>query len=381
MMAGGNGMSPTELWLRLMAVPSFNGEQMLRVAAFMTCDAVKPADIHLCPGLTAVQIAQFLKPSEKEIEDALQWLDAPNHFLLTADDAAYPPQLRAISWFPGALLVDGDPTILNDVQLAVVGSRNHSWYGEQWGRTFCEMLAAAGMTLTSGLALGIDGIAHRAALAVKGKTVAVPGSGFNHMYPKRHARLAQHIVASGGALVSEFPLATTPWPGNFPRRNRIISGLSVGTFVVEASCRSGSLITARYALEQGREVFALPGPLGNPGSEGTHALIKQGAVLVSQPEDILEYLHGELRWLHLAEKFSNNSLNEPEPPLPFPKLLANVGDEVTPVDVVAERACQPVPVTVAQLLELELAGWIAAVPGGYVRLRRASHVRRTNVFI
>ncbi|WP_426446209.1 DNA-protecting protein DprA [Siccibacter colletis] len=374
-------MSPTEIWLRLMAVQSMNGEQMRCAANFMLSGAMKITDIAFCPQVTAAQAAQFCKPSEKDIDAALGWLDLPNHALLTVDDPAYPPQLRAIDWFPGAIFVAGDTKLLSQTQLAVVGSRNQSWYGEQWGRTFCEALASSGLVITSGLALGIDGVAHRAALAAHGKTVAVPGSGFHHLYPKRHTRLAQEIVENGGALVSEFPLTTTPWPGNFPRRNRIISGLSVGTFVVEASHRSGSLITARYALEQGREVFALPGPLGNPGSEGTHALIRQGAVLVSQPEDILEYLHSELHWLHSAEKNGNKLLNQEALPLPFPELLANVGDEVTPVDVVAERAGQPVPVAVAQLLELELAGWIAAVPGGYVRLRRASHVRRTNVFI
>lgn len=374
-------MSPGEIWLRLMAVQSLNGEQMLAAANFMRSHARYISDIAFCPAITPAQKAQFLALSESELETALLWLDKPHHHLITADDPLYPPMLRAIDCFPGALLVSGNPYVLSGTQLAVVGSRNHSWYGERWGRICCEALAARGVTITSGLALGIDGVAHRAALAVNGLTVAVPGSGFHHLYPKRHKQLARNIVEQGGALVSEFPLTTRPWPGNFPRRNRIISGLSVGTFVIEASWRSGSLITARYALEQGREVFALPGPVGHPGCEGTHALIQQGAVLVTQAEDILAYLDSELRWLAPVEQIANNSSNLEPPPLPFPELLANVGDEVTPVDVVAERAGQPVPLTVAQLLELELAGWIAAVPGGYVRLRRASHVRRTNVFI
>ncbi len=181
--------------------------------------------------------------------------------------------------------------------------------------------------------------------------------------------------------MSEFSLSTPPRPGNFPRRNRIISGLSQGVLVVEAAIRSGSLVTARCALEQGREVFALPGPLGNPGCEGPHWLIKQGATLVTCKEDILENLQYGLHWLQDDLQKRHISSDQEAVALPFPKLLANVGDEVTPVDVVAERAGQPVPVTVAQLLELELAGWIAAVPGGYVRLRRACHVRRTDVFV
>ncbi len=182
-------------------------------------------------------------------------------------------------------------------------------------------------------------------------------------------------------MISEFSLATSPWPANFPRRNRIISGLSQGVLVVEAAQRSGSLVTARCAMEQGREVFALPGPIGNPGCEGPHWLIKQGATPVTSPEEILENLQYGLTWIPDEPEKSLYSSDQEEVALPFPELLANVGDEVTPVDVVAERAGQSVPVTVAQLLELELAGWIAAVPGGYVRLRRASHVRRTNVFV
>ncbi|MCW1947772.1 DNA-protecting protein DprA, partial [Escherichia coli] len=262
-----------------------------------------------------------------------------------------------------------------------VGSRAHSWYGERWGRLFCETLATRGVTITSGLARGIDGVAHKAALQVNGVSIAVLGNGLNTIHPRRHARLAASLLEHGGALVSEFPLDVPPLAYNFPRRNRIISGLSKGVLVVEAALRSGSLVTARCALEQGREVFALPGPIGNPGSEGPHWLIKQGAILVTEPEEILENLQFGLHWLPDAPENSFYSPDQQDVALPFPELLANVGDEVTPVDVVAERAGQPVPEVVTQLLELELAGWIAAVPGGYVRLRRACHVRRTNVFV
>jgi DNA processing protein len=242
-------------------------------------------------------------------------------------------------------------------------------------------LALSGITISSGLALGIDGIAHRAALEVGGKTLAVLGSGLNHLYPRQHISLAKEIIASGGAVISEFPLSTSPVAHNFPRRNRIISGLSLGVLVVEATLKSGSLVTAKLALEQNRDVYALPGAIGNPGSEGTHWLIQQGALLTEHPHSILEQLQSDLKWLSDTSNSTIYSHQQGNTPLPFADVLANVGDEVTPVDVVAERAGQPVPTIVAKLLELELAGWIAAVPGGYVRLRRASHVRRTNVLI
>jgi len=377
----GETVSPTEIWLRLMAVNSLSGDKLLEMACLLKAQADCGPTSLAKAGLSSRQITQFIGFSERQLDTAYAWLEQPNHHLLTADSPDYPEQLRSIDCYPAALFVAGDVDLLSGNQLAVVGSRNLSLYGERWCRMFCEPLATAGLTITSGLALGIDAVAHRAALRVHGKTVAVLGNGLADIYPRRHRQLARTILDKGGAIVSEFPLATTPWPGNFPRRNRIISGLSRAVFVVEASQRSGSLVSARYAIEQGREVFALPGPVGSPGSEGPHWLIKQGAILVSHPSDILEYLESELQWLSLARKTLIYSRDEGEHTLPFPELLANVGDEVTPVDVVAERAGQPVPETVAQLLELELAGWIAAVPGGYVRLRRACHVRRTNVLI
>ncbi|WP_172893076.1 DNA-protecting protein DprA [Buttiauxella agrestis] len=374
-------MPTTEIWLRLMAVQSLSGDKLLKIARFLMSEPEYSGFSLAKAGLSAPQISQFLALSNKQLEASFSWLKQPNHHLLTADDPAYPEQLRAIDCYPVALFVAGDLALLSSNQLAVVGNRNLSLYGERWCRMFCEPLATAGLTITSGLALGIDAVAHRAALNVHGKTVAVLGNGLAQVYPKRHKQLGEQIIAEGGAIISEFPLNASPFPGNFPRRNRIISGLSRAVFVVEACERSGSLVTARYALEQGRELFALPGAVGSPGSEGPHWLIKQGATLVSRPSDILEYLENELQWLPSPHKALIYSHNEGDRTLPFPELLANVGDEVTPVDVVAERAGQPVPVTVARLLELELAGWIAAVPGGYVRLRRACHVRRTNVLI
>lgn len=374
-------MEITELWLRLLAVQSLSGAKMLKVVSGVSQHA-QPLDIALqSVGFSAAQKARFFGYSDGAIDRTLCWLKQPGHHLICADNPQYPPRLRAIDWFPGALFVTGELSLLSSPQIAVVGSRKQSWYGERWGRLISGALAASGLTVTSGLALGIDGVAHRGALDAGGKTLAVLGNGLPGYYPRRHRQLAAQICEQGGAIVSEFPLDTPPVAANFPRRNRIISGLSLGVLVVEAGVRSGSLVTARYALEQGRDVFVLPGPLGNPGSEGPHWLLKQGAIPVTEPADIYQHLPNELYDLSLPAESVNYSRNHQVSPLPFPKLLANVGDEVTPVDVVAERAGQPVPETVVQLLELELAGWIAAVPGGYVRIRRACHVRRTNLSV
>ncbi|MEW5562599.1 DNA-protecting protein DprA [Enterobacter asburiae] len=374
-------MTPTEIWIRLMAVNGLYGNTMCELAKRLISAGSVDAGFLRNQGFSTAQVKHFFSFSGRVMNEMLAWLTHPGHHLLTADHAGYPSTLKATVDYPGALFVAGDPQLLLSPQIAIVGSRHHSWYGERWGRILSEAIARKGLTVTSGMALGIDGIAHRAALDVHGKTIAVLGNGLFHTYPRRHAALAQRILENGGALVSEFPLNQLPFPANFPRRNRIISGLSYGVLVVEAAPKSGSLVTARTALEQGREVFAIPGPLGNPGSEGPHWLIKQGAVPVTTIEDIMENLQFGRYPLPDEPEKSNYSPDTEFAALPFPELLANVGDEVTPVDVVAERAGQPVPVTVAQLLELELAGWIAAVPGGYVRLRRACHVRRTDVFI
>ncbi|HBS7407879.1 TPA: DNA-protecting protein DprA [Klebsiella pneumoniae] len=374
-------MTPDEIWLRLMKVSSLYGDRMVEIAQRLCAAASVDREALHAVGMTAAQAKLFFRLDEHELDETRRWLGQPDHHLLRGDDPRYPLRLKAIADYPGALLVSGGLALLHSAQLAVIGSRSHSWYGARWGKLFSETLAQKGITITSGLALGIDGVAHRGALAAEGKTIAVLGNGLSQVYPRRHATLARQIIDNGGTLVSEFPLITPPLPAHFPRRNRIISGLSLGVLVIEAALRSGSLVTVRCALEQGRDVFALPGPIGNPGSEGPHWLIKQGAVPVTSPEDIVEYWHNELAWLTDTSASINICVDQPSVALPFPELLANVGDEVTPVDVVAERAGQSVPVTVAQLLELELAGWIAAVPGGYVRLRRASHVRRTHVFV
>ena len=380
-MERGAGMEKIERYLRLSAVSGISGNRWLEMARALreTDDA---ASLLASSGLSEQQIQQFHHLPSQQIAATEAWLNgSASHHLLTALDDNYPDALREIHRFPALLYIQGDPALLSSVQLAMVGSRHCSHYGRRWGEWFGQQLAQSGLTITSGLARGIDGIAHRAALDVEGKTVAVLGSGLQRLYPKHHRALAEEIVEKGGAVISEFPLTMPPQAINFPRRNRIISGLSRGVLVVEATIKSGSLVTARYALEQNRNVYALPGALGNPGSAGTHWLIQQGALLVAHPDDIIEDLRTLLNWLPFTQHEAIYSEGIDDVPLPFAEVLANVGDEVTPVDVVAERAGQPVPVIAAQLLELELAGWIAAVPGGYVRLRRACHVRRTYVLV
>ncbi|MGF0240093.1 DNA-processing protein DprA [Rhodococcus sp. IEGM1300] len=228
---------------------------------------------------------------------ALAWLERPGQHLLMWDQPDYPALLAEISDAPPLLFVAGDPGILEKPQLAMVGSRRASRPGMDTAAAFSRSLAGAGFVITSGLALGIDAAAHQAALDVGGQTVGVLGTGLENFYPQRNRSLAEAMIASGSAVVSEFPLDAAPCAANFPRRNRIISGLSVGVLVVEASMASGSLITARLAAEQGREVYAIPGSIHHPGAKGCHRLIRDGAVLVETIEHILEALRG---WQRLA---------------------------------------------------------------------------------
>ena len=389
-------MTQQEVWLRLSEVRGLGAARLCELVDELIHRDRHTPTLLASLGFSDAQIAAYLHPRSIDIMASLKWEEQEDQHLIPFGSDSYPALLKQIASPPRLLYVKGSLELLNSPQLAMVGSRHCSLYGEQWAQYFSAGLVNCGFTITSGLALGIDGICHRATLEAQGKTVAVLGSGLQKIHPRCHAALADRIIEHGGALVSEFPLMTPPLPHNFPRRNRIISGMSVGVLIIEASLRSGSLITARCALEQGREVFALPGSVDSPNSEGSHWLIKQGAYLVTDPIDIAEHIGSGLTWLS-AEKSSfftdSASLREKiaaevnicaevaELELPFVDVLANVGYEVTPVDVVAERAGQPVPVVVGKLLELELAGWIAAVSGGYVRIRRAGHVRRTNVLI
>jgi DNA processing protein len=301
------------------------------------------------------------------------WLAANRVRLLPLTDPLYPPLLLEISDPPPLLYVAGAVDCLGAPQLAVIGSRKPSPQGLADAGQFAGELAAAGFVVTSGLAYGIDAAAHAAALAVGGRTVAVLGCGIDIIYPPAHRELAQAIRA-GGALVSEFPLRTPPRGPQFPSRNRIISGLSLGVLVVEAALRSGSLVTARLALEQNREVFAIPGSIHNPVSVGTNMLIRSGATLVQATADIVEELQG---WSNapllcpppLTPPLPALKPREPPPDLPAEAVavLAAIGCQPTPLDLVLESLAQPLPAVLATLGELELRGLVENVAGVYRR--------------
>lgn len=287
----------------------------------------------------------------------LAWLADEHRHLVAWGDPAYPPLLREIPDPPVVLYVQGDPAVLARPQLAIVGSRNPTPTGRENAAAFAKTLAGAGLTITSGLALGIDGAAHRGALAGGGATIAVAGTGLDRVYPPRHRDLA-HAIARHGALVSEYPLGTPPRAENFPVRNRLISGLSLGVLVVEAALQSGSLITARLATEQGREVFAVPGSIHSPLARGCHALIRQGAKLVETAQDVLEEL-GALAQVASTETHTRANVSPDEE-----ALLAHVGYDSINVDDLVERSGLTPDRVSSMLLRLELRGLIVAGPGG-----------------
>ncbi len=317
-------------------------------------------------GLTERQVESLQQPIA-EIEQDLQWLEEPNHHIITLDDPAYPQRLRDIPSAPPLLYVIGDVELLHYPQLAIVGSRNVSRAGQSTTRAFAEHLASSGLGITSGLAMGVDAAAHEGALRADGITLAVTGTGLDRVYPARHQALAREI-AERGALISEFPLGTRPTAQNFPRRNRIISGLSLGTLVVEAALKSGSLITAKYAMEQGREVFAIPGSIHSPLAKGCHQLIRQGAKLVETSEHILEDLAGQMEIASPPpEKASDN---EQILDADHKRVLAAIDYHPTSVDMIITDSGLSAQEVSSILLIMELNGHIASEPGGYyVRIK------------
>lgn len=329
-----------------------------------------PNELPLSVGLRAK-----LRYNPQLVEQSLQWQNAADdHHIICIDDEDYPPLLKQIADPPSLLFIKGRLETLSIPAIAIVGSRSATPTGLKLSYEFGQALAEKNIIIASGMAMGVDGAAHTGALAARNQhqlnTIAVVGTGVDVIYPNRHRTLYQDIVRQG-CVVSEFWPSTPPVAPNFPKRNRIISGLSMGTLVVEAGRKSGSLITARLATEQDREVFAIPGSVLSNQSQGCHDLIKSGATLVTSIEDIFEELSTILHF-HLEEVRSQHNINkEPQCNLPFESLLASVGYETTAIDVIVEHSGKTIDQVLEQLLQLELAGWIAQVPGGYVRLKRS----------
>ena len=315
-----------------------------------------------------VRTRQYLNnPDWRWTENALAWAEHTDHSILTLDDPAYPQQLKEIADPPPLLFAKGDTALLHEPQLGMVGSRNPSPQGQQNAYAFARAISQVGLTVTSGLALGIDAAAHAGALLGMGKTVAVTGTGIDLIYPRSNQGLAKQIVENG-VIISEFPLGTRPAAGNFPRRNRIISGLSLGVLVVEASVASGSLITARMATEQGRDVFAIPGSIHNPMSRGCHKLIRDGAKLVENVEDILSEFAPFLvdYFSQQVNDFTAESASSLSKELSL--LLKNIGYDPISTEELIVRCGLTAEQISSMLIQLELNSLIASSAGRYYRL-------------
>ena len=323
-------------------------------------------------GLSWKTIDALQHPDASAITRDLEWQDKPGNRIMTCHDPDYPMLLSQLESPPPLLYIHGQTSILSEPLLAMVGSRNPSASGVRTATDFARHLSAAGLVISSGLALGIDAACHQGALDAGMPTVAVMGTGLDRVYPARHRDLARQI-AEQGALVSEFPIGTAPRAENFPRRNRIISGMSLGTLVVEAAIRSGSLITARYAGDQGREVFAIPGSIHNPLARGCHQLIRQGAKLVETAQDVMDELGMLADSCYQADptpldtEAADKSLKlDPD----YQQLIDFIGFDSTSIDqLVCSSGLTPAEVS-SMLLQLEMSGYIASNHGGtYNRLK------------
>lgn len=376
-----NSPGPTETsladLLRLQHAPGLGlaGAHEL-LARFGTASGIRNAGREQlrAAGIKTDTIDDLLAPSNSgAVDAALAWAQTPGHSLVGLDDPLYPPLLKTIANPPLLLYVRGNPALLSEPQLAIVGSRNPTPGGREAADGFAEHLARSGLVITSGLALGIDGAAHEGALKAGGATIAVMATGADRLYPGRHRNLAERIVKEG-ALITEMPLGTQPLPALFPQRNRIISGLSLGTLVVEAALRSGSLITARLAMEQAREVFAIPGSIHNPLARGCHQLIRQGAKLVESVKDILEELAPQLSAVLRSDDvpaiFGAQAADADGLDGDYRKLLENMGFDPVSIDQLVERSGLTAQEVASMLLILELSGHIGSRPGGlYQRLQ------------
>ncbi|MBK7354945.1 DNA-processing protein DprA [Propionivibrio sp.] len=346
-------------WLRLTLIPGIGGEtQRKLLAAFGLPEAVFSVGRSALRGVIGDKACSLLLDAENEslIASARAWAQEPDQHIITLADPEYPRALLEIPDPPTLLYVRGQFDLLNCTTLAIVGSRNPTVQGIQNAERFASAFADAGLVIASGLALGIDAAAHRGALAATGHTVAFIGTGIDRIYPARNKELALEIAARG-AIVSEFPIGTPVSAANFPRRNRLISGIARGVLVVEAAIQSGSLITARLGGEQGREVFAVPGSIHSPQSKGCHKLIKQGAKLVESAQDVLEELN------MCTPSIVTSAVADDADRLPH-GLLSLMGFDPCGLDELAERSGLTADSLSVILLNLELDGKVANLPGG-----------------
>ena len=367
-----------DAWLRLTLIPGVGSESQRKLlTAFGLPEAVFSAGYNALRSVVGSKTAHLLLEADNSqaVAAARQWAQASDQHIVTLADTAYPRALLDIADPPTLIYVRGRLDLLQRPALAIVGSRNPTPQGIKNAENFSAALAQSGLIIVSGLALGIDTAAHLAALSVQGDTIAVIGTGIDRIYPARNLDLARRIVKQG-CIISEFPLGTPAVAHNFPRRNRLISGLARGVLVVEAAAESGSLITARLAGEQGKEVFSIPGSIHSPQARGCHKLIKQGAKLVETVQDILE----ELDWHDQCNEKGQASAF----PLPTPsvtatgqeiqtdadELLTLIGFDPCSIDELAARSGLSIEILSQRLLQLELNGHLANLPGG--RFQRIS---------
>jgi len=354
-------MSPdqeTLAWLRLGLVAELTPSGFRKLLSTLsTPEAICAADRATLARIVSGDIATAIArgPDSERLDRTLRWLEEPGNHVVTFADDAYPRLLLEITDPPPLLYVKGDPDLLDHASLAVVGSRNATQQGRANAQAFSQELSEGGFTIISGLALGIDAAAHIGGLAAASSSIAVVGTGLDIVYPARNRDLA-HRLAGEGALVSEFGLGTPALASNFPRRNRLISGLSRGCLVVEAALKSGSLITARYALEQGRDVFAIPGSIHSPLSKGCHLLLKQGAKLVESSRDVLEEL-GVVVHERGGTLGAEDDVAHENP------VLAALGFDPLDLDTLCKRSGLTPESASAMLLTLELEGVVDRLPG------------------
>lgn len=355
-----NDSTDLDDWLRLCLVPGIGPErQRSLLANFGPPTQIFAAGRTALAAVIGDRLAAALLSADNRalIDRARAWSEEPGNAVLTLADAAYPQALLETSDPPSLIYIKGRAELLNRPALAIVGARNASPQGEQNAEAFARALSEEGISIVSGLALGIDTAAHRGALAAVGSTIAIVGTGADRIYPARNAALARQI-AETGVILSEFPLGTAPSAHNFPRRNRIIAGLARGVLIVEAALESGSLITARLAVEQGREVLAIPGSIHSPLARGCHKLIKDGAKLVESAQDVLEEMHWLARTLSTKTTPTTAPSSDEEA-----EVLAKMGYDPVDADTLATRAVLTPDALFAILTMLELDGRIQRLPG------------------